>query len=425
MAVKDFYSILGIRVTAFKEEIDLAYRGRRTQYHPDKYAGSDQETLRWATVCMQDVNEAYATLSDVTRRQRYDQQRSASQEQTSGSHSHTQSDDTQSRSQSRSQSQSQASGSTHRDDTAREHAGDANTPNDLDGIGSDYGFQDYVTTCGIMDIDTSHLFFAPNIPMKKLQSAWRAYGQGLVLNEIVVLVDDTFFGSANEGALLTNDEMRIKEKLEPAKRISYDQIEQVSSSELVIVVNGMPWAECLLPEENQLSYLMSVLNEYLRCRNQQAPSLGCQPHPRLPSSVVHQLCQAYLELDSGKNANFFFGSTIPLIVLRTVHFSFSLQAHERLLAVMNLDVNTRNGNNAFVLTSLGMYSKCRGVSIFISWTQLAPLTVVGDYIESIYHGVVLSNRQRFLCSRIRPATPSATVTPVAAFIMSLIRVMQA
>lgn len=58
----DPYEILGIRLSAGGEEIELAYRGRRSQYHPDRYTSSDAETLNWATSKMQEVNQAYAAL---------------------------------------------------------------------------------------------------------------------------------------------------------------------------------------------------------------------------------------------------------------------------------------------------------------------------------------------------------------------------
>ena len=72
MQVKDYYDILGIRPTGSADEIALAYKGRRTQYHPDKYSQADSETQKWATAKMQEVNEAYVVLSDVNRRGEYD-----------------------------------------------------------------------------------------------------------------------------------------------------------------------------------------------------------------------------------------------------------------------------------------------------------------------------------------------------------------
>jgi hypothetical protein len=57
------YDILGIRPNASMKEIELAYRARRAQYHPDKYVTEDRETIAWATRMMQQVNDAYAALT--------------------------------------------------------------------------------------------------------------------------------------------------------------------------------------------------------------------------------------------------------------------------------------------------------------------------------------------------------------------------
>lgn len=74
VAKEDYYEILGIRQTASRQEIELAYKARRTQYHPDKYATSDEATVQWATVQIQKVNRAYEVLSDEQRRQEYDEE---------------------------------------------------------------------------------------------------------------------------------------------------------------------------------------------------------------------------------------------------------------------------------------------------------------------------------------------------------------
>ena len=60
--MRSHHDVLGIRPNAGREEIELAYKGRRSQYHPDRYAQSDQETQAWATACMQEVNAAYEAL---------------------------------------------------------------------------------------------------------------------------------------------------------------------------------------------------------------------------------------------------------------------------------------------------------------------------------------------------------------------------
>ena len=63
---QDCYSILGVPRTASPGEIRAAYRRLARLYHPDLNSGSEAETR------MQQINDAYATLSDPDRRRQYD-----------------------------------------------------------------------------------------------------------------------------------------------------------------------------------------------------------------------------------------------------------------------------------------------------------------------------------------------------------------
>jgi curved DNA-binding protein len=61
--VKDLYSILGVARDANQDDIKRAYRRLASQHHPDK--GGDKTQF-------QEIQEAYATLSDAERRRAYD-----------------------------------------------------------------------------------------------------------------------------------------------------------------------------------------------------------------------------------------------------------------------------------------------------------------------------------------------------------------
>lgn len=61
---KDPYNILGVSRSANTDEIKRAYRKLAHEHHPDK--GGDQEKFK-------EINEAYQTLSDESKRQQYDQ----------------------------------------------------------------------------------------------------------------------------------------------------------------------------------------------------------------------------------------------------------------------------------------------------------------------------------------------------------------
>ena len=62
---KNYYDILGLSKSASPDEIKKAFRKKAHEHHPDKGNGSGEK--------FKEVNEAYQVLSDVTKRQQYDQ----------------------------------------------------------------------------------------------------------------------------------------------------------------------------------------------------------------------------------------------------------------------------------------------------------------------------------------------------------------
>ncbi len=63
----DFYSVLGISKTASKDEIKSAYRKLALQWHPDRNNSKEAEEK------FKEISEAYAVLSDESKRAEYDQ----------------------------------------------------------------------------------------------------------------------------------------------------------------------------------------------------------------------------------------------------------------------------------------------------------------------------------------------------------------
>ncbi len=62
---KDYYKILGVEKGASKDEIKKAFYKLAHKYHPDKKDGNEAK--------FKEVNEAYQTLSDDSKRSKYDQ----------------------------------------------------------------------------------------------------------------------------------------------------------------------------------------------------------------------------------------------------------------------------------------------------------------------------------------------------------------
>ncbi|MDC8104372.1 MULTISPECIES: J domain-containing protein [Chryseobacterium] len=66
--MKDYYYFLGISQDASEEDIKKAYRKLSLKYHPDKNENDDFFADRF-----REIQEAYETLSDSSRRRAYDQ----------------------------------------------------------------------------------------------------------------------------------------------------------------------------------------------------------------------------------------------------------------------------------------------------------------------------------------------------------------
>lgn len=64
-----FYAILGVQKSATQDEVRKAYRKLAIKWHPDKNINNKDE----ATEMFKIINEAYATLGDTGKRQKYDQ----------------------------------------------------------------------------------------------------------------------------------------------------------------------------------------------------------------------------------------------------------------------------------------------------------------------------------------------------------------
>ncbi|NHF65971.1 J domain-containing protein [Xanthomonas hortorum] len=223
---KDYYGVLGIRPGAALREIELAYRGRRSQYHPDRYANADAETLNWATSKMQEVNEAYAALRDPVSRARVDEEcRDRSTRPTS-------------------------------------HAGATSAPEQ----GQSYALTLLQALDGLAlnGEPLERIFIAPRIPHKKLAGALESYGQGLQPRDVVVLIDDTLFGGAREGVLITEAQIRCKAAFQPVEVRLLGVLSAITTEGKYVYINGERFADLNMPNKGDLTVLFKAVSRYLQ-----------------------------------------------------------------------------------------------------------------------------------------------------------------
>ena len=68
---------------------------------------------------------------------------------------------------------------------------------------------------------------APNIPKKLLSNALAAYDLTLDPSDVVVLIDDTMFGSGKDGCLIGHDCLAIRETFSDAVSYAYSEVQSL------------------------------------------------------------------------------------------------------------------------------------------------------------------------------------------------------
>lgn len=246
------YDVLGVRPNASQEEIALAFKGRRSQYHPDRY--TDPEGARWATQKMQEVNAAHAILSDPQQRANLDQQ-SARKAESGGKAS-----------------------------SSPEH-GAGSTPE------STVSLQQALLRAFPTGSGSRRVFLAPKIPMTKLTAALQSYGPGKGVRDIVALVDTTVMGGAREGLMLTQQGVLFKELLQHPGGLLWSRVREINVRKNSIMINGRIFMECVLADPQELEMLRAGVSAFLAAR--QAPeSPQAQPQNSNKPSVAMALYEA-------------------------------------------------------------------------------------------------------------------------------------
>lgn len=239
----NYYETLGIRPSASLTEIELAYKGRRSQYHPDRYTQTDAETVRWATEQMKLVTEAYRVLADTTARAQHDKELRG--QQGSGS--------TSSNSQTRakpepSRSSERADSSTSSCHVGRESLHEFLLRSMAPRAQNWRGF------------DRIHV--APHIPVNKLARAIASYAPEESHQSVLMLIDDTIWAGGGDGLLLT--EKRLYSKNLGVERSIFETSHwhRLSSRNNVIYVDAQELNTLHFPRPENINMLFTVLRKW-------------------------------------------------------------------------------------------------------------------------------------------------------------------
>lgn len=114
--------------------------------------------------------------------------------------------------------------------------------------------------------NVNKIYVKPNIPRGKAINAIESYNWDVNYEDIIVLIDETVFGSAKENVIFTDYAILIKEPFKRPKIIGLSEIEELSFKYALmgnsIVVNG---EKCTLTQANgrDIAYIVEKYREYL------------------------------------------------------------------------------------------------------------------------------------------------------------------
>lgn len=220
----DPYEVLGVRRQASRAELDLAFKCRRSQYHPDRYP--DAEAAQWATERSQQVNAAYAVLISTIAGSDGDV-RSASQPQSP--------------------------------DTAPAAEPAKPAP----------AWRARISLAQVLDrelpnrLGLTRIYVAPQIPSAKVMPALYSYGVGTALKDVLLVMDTTMMGGAKDGLMLTEWGILYKELLNAPQQIAWEQVQSIELRGTKLYVNGERILECAMSDAESLARVFKAVGAFL------------------------------------------------------------------------------------------------------------------------------------------------------------------
>lgn len=107
------------------------------------------------------------------------------------------------------------------------------------------------------------VFAHPHIPQKKLQAALASYGGNLVADDVLVLLDDTLFGSAKEGLLFGRETLAMKMVFESPRVFFWRHFEAINVHKRELHINRRKIGSLTQVGEKELGAFFDAINDAL------------------------------------------------------------------------------------------------------------------------------------------------------------------
>ena len=136
------------------------------------------------------------------------------------------------------------------------------------------------------------VYIHPLIPRSKTSNAISAYCYDISHDDILVIVDDTVFGSSKNGLVITKDKIYCKGQLEKPASFSFSEntlffVEKKMMS-VSVYINNIELINTTQPSYKHIDYLFNKLNDFIKNNFNSNTNAEAAVPPTVPVlSLIH------------------------------------------------------------------------------------------------------------------------------------------
>lgn len=203
-------------------------------------------------------------------------------------------------------------------------------------------------------IEDDRIFFAPNVPPKKLKNALGSYASAAKDEEVLVLIDDTIFGSAKDGALLTSKGFYVHGMMQSPQSIQLSDIQSVTLLNKKLHINNVEFLSFSVPGKEAMRLFAEMLIKISGGEVAQ-PSVGEQSIAALRiSNDMRDILEEYSSIIEDDHV--FFAPSLPPKKVKNAQRSYAnLAKDEEPLALID-DTTLGSAKAGVLLTDKSIYS---------------------------------------------------------------------
>lgn len=120
-------------------------------------------------------------------------------------------------------------------------------------------------------IKDNYIYFRPFIPEKKIKNVLKSYAKDIERIDVYVLLDNTTFGSAKDGAIITDNSIIAHNIMQKPESFEFSIIKDIMFLENAftswLIINGMKFLEINFPEKSSMHLFAQMLKDIVKAFN--------------------------------------------------------------------------------------------------------------------------------------------------------------